>query len=149
LVDGGLVNPVPVSLCRALGADIVIAVDLNSDLVGRRLRKRPAPAAIVKSDREPDTVFGRLQAGIGAWRSGLWPGSDLPSMVDVVISSLNIMQVHIARSRLAGEPADVMITPRLADMALMDFHRAAPAIEEGRDAAKIALPELERLLRPA
>lgn len=149
LVDGGLVNPVPVSLCRAMGADIVIAVDLNSDLVGRRLRKRPVPAASVKSDRERDTVLGRLQAGIGAWRSGLWPGSDMPSMVDVITSSLNIMQVHITRSRLAGEPADIMITPRLADLALMEFHRATPAIEEGRDAAKVALPELERLLRPA
>jgi NTE family protein len=148
LVDGGLVNPVPVSLCRALGADIVIAVDLNTDLVGRRLRKRPARAAHAKSDREPDTMLGRLQAGIGAWRNGLWPGSDLPSMVNVITSSLNIMQVRITRSRLAGEPADVMITPRLADMALMDFHRAIPAIEEGRDAAKLALPELKRLLHP-
>ena len=59
------------------------------------------------------------------------------------------MQVRITRSRLAGEPADVMITPRLAHMALMDFHRAAPAIEEGRQAARAAIPEIERLLRPA
>jgi NTE family protein len=89
-----------------------------------------------------------LQAGIGAWRNGLLPDSGMPSVIDVVTSSINIMQVHITRSRLAGEPADVMITPRLAQIALMDFHRAAPAIEEGRAAAKAALPELARLLLP-
>jgi NTE family protein len=149
LVDGGLVNPVPVSLCRAMGADVVIAVDLNSDLVGRRLRKPASAVSAAKSGSGSGTMLGRLQAGIGAWRSSLWSGSGMPSMVDVITSSINIMQVHITRSRLAGEPADVMITPRLAQMALMDFHRAAQAIEEGRKAAKAALPELERLLSPA
>ena len=148
LVDGGLVNPVPVSLCRAMGADIVIAVDLNSDLVGRRLRGRAGPEASVKTGSGPDTMLGRLQAGIGAWRGSILSGSGMPSVIDVIISSINIMQVHIARSRLAGEPADVMVTPRLAQMALMDFHRAAPAIEEGREAAKAALPQIERLLHP-
>jgi NTE family protein len=148
LVDGGLVNPVPVSLCRAMGADVVIAVDLNSDLVGRRLRKPAVAVSSAQSGSGSDTMLGRLQAGIGAWRSGLWSNSGRPSMIDVITSSINVMQVHITRSRLAGEPADVMITPRLAQMALMDFHRAARAIEEGRQAAKAALPELERLLLP-
>lgn len=146
LVDGGLVDPVPVSLCRALGADIVIAVDLNADLIGRRLRKRGGPVTAATPVDPPATMFGRLQAGLGAWRSGLWPDSGMPSVVDVVTTAINIMQVRITRSRLAGEPADVMVTPRLAHMALMDFHRAAPAIEEGRLAAKSALPELERLI---
>ena len=41
LVDGGLVNPVPVSVCRALGADVVIAVNLNGDLVGRHANGQP------------------------------------------------------------------------------------------------------------
>ena len=146
LVDGGLVNPVPVSLCRAMGADIVIAVDLNSDLVGRRLRKRAGAEASRKAGSAPDTMLGRLQAGIGAWRGGIFSGSGMPTVIEVITASINIMQVHITRSRLAGEPADVMVTPRLAEMALMDFHRAAPAVEEGRKAAKAALPLLERLL---
>ncbi len=151
LVDGGLVNPVPVSLCRALGADIVIAVDLNSDLLGRRLGARTGPmkGASGKTVAEPYTMLGRLHAGIGAWRSSILSRSGMPSMVDVITSSINVMQVRITRSRLEGEPADVMITPRLAQMALMDFHRAVPAIEEGRNAAMAALPQLEKLLRPA
>lgn len=147
LVDGGLVDPVPVSLCRALGAEVVIAVDLNADLLGRRFRMRAAAASTaVAPVALPATMFGRLQAGFGAWRSGLWPKSSLPSLIDVITTSINIMQVRITRSRLAGEPADVMITPRLAHMALMDFHRAAPAIEEGRQAVKAVLPEIQRLL---
>ena len=71
LMDGGLVNPVPVSLCRAMGADIVIAAGLNSNLVGHRVRKRPEPEASAKSGNGPDTMLGRLRADIGAWRSGL------------------------------------------------------------------------------
>jgi NTE family protein len=148
LVDGGLVNPVPVSLCRALGADIVIAVDLNSDLVGRRMRKperttrnSAAPAAV----SAPGAMLGLLQAGIDAWRGGK-SVSGMPSLIDIITGSINIMQVRITRSRLAGDPAEVMISPRLAQLALMDFHRAAPAVEEGRKAAGIALPHLKHLL---
>ena len=148
LVDGGLVNPVPVSLCRAMGADIVIAVDLNTDLVGRRLLGRAGAAveASGKAGSVSGTMLRRLQAGIGAWRGSNLSGLGRLSVIDVITSSINIMQVHITRSRLAQEPADVMITPQLAQMALMDFHRAAPAIEEGRNAARAALPQLERLL---
>jgi len=66
----------------------------------------------------------------------------MPSIFDVLSMSLNIMQVRITRSRLAGEPADVLIRPRLADFALMDYHRASIAIDEGERAARRALPEL-------
>jgi len=61
----------------------------------------------------------------------------------VLASSINIMQVLITRSRLAGEPADVMVTPQLAEMGLMEFHRAAIAIEAGRRAVDVALPSLQ------
>ncbi len=139
------------SLCRALGADIVIAVDLNSDLLGRRLRTRSTVKieASEKTGGAPGTMLGRLHAGIGAWRSSIFSRSGMPSMIDVITSSINIMQVRITRSRLAGEPADIMITPRLSQMALMDFHRAARAIEEGRNAANAALPQLTQLLGKA
>lgn len=143
LVDGGLVNPVPVSLARALGADVVIAVDLNADLVARRRsRKAPAPETARKG---PGGMLERIQAGIA---SALTSGEkdDAPSLLDVLAASINIMQVRITRSRLAGEPADVLIAPRLAHLALLDFHRAREAIEEGGRAATLALPQLQSLI---
>lgn len=146
LVDGGLVNPVPVSLCRALGADIVIAVDLNWDLIGRRTRAQvldgDAPAAPEPADN------GLLDAILARFRSDEVPASpaDHPSMLDVLTTSLNIMQVRITHSRLAGEPADAMIRPRLSHIAAMDFHRAESAIAEGERAAEAVLPLIRDLL---
>lgn len=136
LVDGGLVNPVPVSLCRALGADIVIAVDLGSDIVGSSL-KRGVPAAERHGPRWSDRVLASL---------GLKNNGDVPSMTTVLSTSVNIMQTRIARSRLAGEPADVLISPRLAHLGLMDYHRAAEAMPEGIAAVKRVLPAIEYAL---
>jgi len=121
LVDGALVNPVPVSLVRAMEADFVIAVDLGSNTVGRHMRK---PAAGKRHPRRP-------------------------SMVDVVTGSLDIMSVRIARSRLAGEPAEVVIQPRLGGLGLLDYHRGAEAIAEGRAAAELMIPQIKRLLDEA
>ena len=143
LVDGGLVNPVPVSLCRAMGADIVIAVDLNWELVARR--RRPvkdvqAAAALAQS--------GMMEALLARFRPAGGPQvpHNMPSLLGVMSASLNIMQVRITQSRLAGEPADAMIRPRLPDMAAMDFHRGAVAIEAGERATELALPLIRGLL---
>jgi NTE family protein len=147
LVDGGLVNPVPVSLCRALGAECVIAVDLNSDLLGRHLKKKSAPRRSAARGAEGFALLAKLQAGLadlGIGSQGA-PGTP-PPMLDVLATSINIMQVFITRSRLAGDPADVMIAPRLADLGLMEFHRAALAIDAGRHATELALPQIEWLL---
>ena len=140
LVDGGLVNPVPVSMCRALGAQLVIAVDLNADLLGAG-----KPDAIVSGepDKEPDSIVERIQQRLSAALSLENKDHDTPSVIDVVTASLNIMQVRISRSRLAGEPADAMITPRLAHFALLDFHRAAEAIEEGEAATERAMSQIK------
>jgi NTE family protein len=70
----------------------------------------------------------------------------LPSMLTVMQSSISIMSVRIARSRLAGEPADVLISPRLAQLGLMDYHRGAEAIAEGEAAVELALPSIRRAL---
>ncbi|MEW6331495.1 MAG: patatin-like phospholipase family protein [Pseudomonadota bacterium] len=141
LVDGGLVNPVPVSLCRAMGADIVIAVDVNSDLMGRQFHAPEEPEA-----PPPEAAPGRFASIMAMLTPGRKNGPknaiEMPSMLDVVSTSLNIMQVRITRSRLAGEPADILIRPRLSDIASMDYHRAAPAIAEGQRAAEQMLPEL-------
>jgi len=133
LVDGGIVNPVPVSLARAMGAEIVIAVDVGSDLVGRRL------AAEVGDEPESAALN---------WVDRLLPkhaseeSPRMPSMLDVVVGSINIMQVRIARSRLAGEPADVLLAPRLGGLGLLEYHRAAECIEEGRASVARMLPAI-------
>jgi NTE family protein len=147
LVDGALVNPVPVSLARAMGADIVIAVDLSSDMLSRRLRMEPereAPAAAVSAWRR------KLQENLSTLIAAR-PDDEpkLPSILDVVATSLNIMQVRISRSRMAGEPPDAIVAPRLAHLGLLDFHRAKEAIEEGERAVEAALPSLNALFERA
>jgi NTE family protein len=150
LVDGGLVNPVPVSLCRAMGADRVIAVDLNADLLGRHLKPRPARPARQRVRGEPgtlaDSVMARIQNGMAQLGINHDGPPEPPAMLDVLASSINIMQVLITRSRLAGEPADVMVTPLLADLGLMEFHRASLAIDAGRHAVHAVLPQLQARL---
>ncbi|MFA4969923.1 MAG: patatin-like phospholipase RssA [Sulfuritalea sp.] len=140
LVDGGLVNPVPVSLCRAMGADIVIAVDLGSDRVGS-LRHQSKPAAEAVADGQEPGWATLLRKTFS--RPRLSNGDLLPSMAGVLSTSIHIMQMHIARSRMAGEPADVLLTPRLGHLALMDYHRGSEAIEEGRAAVIRMLPSIE------
>jgi len=138
LVDGGLVNPVPVSLCRALGADIVIAVELGSGMVGGGRRRARSRAAQPAEESLASRLLGKI--GIGNGTDG--DGIGLPSLADVVASSINIMQMRIARSRLAGEPADVLISPHLAQIEMMEFHRAREAIDEGREAVARMRPAL-------
>jgi len=132
-----------VSLARAMGADIVIAVDLGSDLLGRHLQEEAeseAPAAVVSEWRR------KLQENLSAF---IPDNSDdepkLPSMLDVVANSINIMQVRISRSRMAGDPPEAIVTPRLAHLGLLDFHRSKEAIEEGERAAEHALPGIKAL----
>jgi NTE family protein len=133
LVDGGLVNPVPVSLARAMGADVVIAVDLGSDILGRHLRAHLQH----ESSSSLREWIHKLQENVGL------PNAEhcsdermMPNILEVLASSVNIMQVRIARSRMAGEPPDFIVTPRLAHLRLLDFHRGSEAIEEGRRAVE-------------
>ena len=155
LVDGGLVNPVPVSLCRAMGADVVIAVDLGSDIVGRAFRRSAVEPAPVEETEAGWTERLLARFGFAAEDVGMAParvpdGAEvLPSLVSVISSSINIMQVRIARSRLAGEPADLLIAPRVSQLGLMDYHRADEAIAEGVAAVARVRPLLRELLGTA
>ena len=151
LVDGGLVNPVPISVCRALGADSVIAVDLNTALVGRRLRPhRPVDATRATGERGFQTavqeMIAEVRARLARGDDGAEEKEDVPSIYEVITSSINVMQERISRSRMAGDPPEMLIAPRLADFSLLDFDRAGEAIEEGVAAAKRARPVLEHLL---
>lgn len=161
LVDGGLVNPVPVSLARAMGADILIAVDLTADILGRHLRRKPVSPTPSPEPADAwiqnDSWIGKLQNNLNALLPDRdndkirKPALEIPSMLDVVATSINIMQERITRSRMVGEPPHVIIAPRLAHLGLMDFHRADEAIAEGRRVALEALDDLrsfEVLLSP-
>lgn len=154
LVDGGLANPVPVSVCRALGADIIIAVNLNGDLLTRRFAGERGPAAAAASGVPAevlDRVLQYLPAALRAQASQIAPrllpqGPSAPGYFDVLANSINIMQDHITRSRMAGEPAHVVLTPRLGDIGLMEYNRAKEAIAEGSACVAQALPMLRRYL---
>lgn len=147
LVDGGLVNPVPVSLARAMGADIVIAVDLNTDILGRHLKQDVlAPVQAKAEADEPGDWMHRLQENIGSLLpESTAPRPRLPSVLDVITSSINIMQVRITRSRMAGEPPEALVAPRLAHLGLLDFYRAREAIDAGQRATEASLPYLREL----
>lgn len=145
LLDGGLVNPVPISLCRALGADSVIAVDLNTTLLGRHRRAAshpPLPAAPAHGNEEGSglhAVFDEIVHDIRRRFARDDERDEPPSLFEVMGGGINIMQVRITRSRMAGDPPELLIAPRLADFALFDFDRAEEAIEEGRRATVQAL----------
>jgi len=154
LVDGGLSNPVPVSVCRALGAEVIIAVNLNGDLLGRRFVSEPNTEMALASHASPEflnRVLKQLPAALREHATQIAPrllrqGSSTPGYFEVLANSINIMQDHITRARLAGEPPHVMLAPRLRDIGLMEFNRAKEAIAEGRYCVEQALPILRHYL---
>lgn len=144
LIDGGLVNPVPVSLARALGADIVIAVDLNGGLLGRRFLQDAEDRGRLRADDLLEPLPAPLRERLGPLAAHLLsPGTATPSYFDVLANALNIMQDRITRARLAGEPPDVLLSPDLGGLRWLDFHRAAEAIAEGRATVTRCAPMLQ------
>jgi len=143
LVDGGLVNPVPVSLCRALGAEIVIAVDLGWGKLGY-YRERAQAVARQKAS-EKSGWWSRFTGGAAGPEQEL-PAAGMPGALEVFLTSIDVMQVRVGRSRLSGEPADVLITPILPEFGMMEFHRATEAIAEGRAATERSRAVLEHLI---
>ena len=130
MLDGGLVNPVPVSPCRALGADVVLAVNLNAQLVGAHMPKESRAVAAREADSSNAEEKNLWQKFADYFAS---PEEDEePGLLDVVSASINIMQDRITRSRMAGDPAEISLVPQLEDFVIMDFHRAGEAIAEGR-----------------
>jgi len=145
LVDGALVNPVPVSAARALDTRLVIAVNLNSDLFGRGTiianhgsddSDEPAPAAA-----KGNGILGMF-SGEKSLRRQFVGRQGSPGIPTVMVEAFNVMQDRITRARLAGDPADVMISPRLGGVGMFDFHRAAEAIELGVEATEKAIDQI-------
>jgi NTE family protein len=156
-LDGGIVNPVPVSLCRAMGADIVIAVDLNSDIIGKHLRQFRHPEAAEASGESffhspfLEQAFEQFAESLDeeSFLSRLFKSGKRtpePGLYEVIASTVNIMQARITRSRMAGDPPDILISPRLSHIGLMEFDKAEEAIKEGMAAVKRAESALEYLV---
>jgi len=154
LVDGALVNPVAVSTARAFGARVVIAVNLDADRFGRGATiashgTDPGDGEDVEAAGKPFTGFARLRNMFGAERAlkrNMIGNSARPSFSTVMIESFNIMQDRLTRMRLAGDPPDVHITPRIGHIGWLDFHRAAEAIEVGRSAAEKAMDSITEMI---
>ncbi|HTM75691.1 MAG TPA: patatin-like phospholipase family protein [Pseudolabrys sp.] len=141
LVDGALVNPVPVSAARALGARLVIAVNLNSDLFGRGTIIANHGPDENETAPEPAKVngFRRMFSGERSLRRQFFGRRGRPGLPTVMVEAFNVMQDRITRARLAGDPPDVLISPRLGGIGWFDFHRAAEAVEIGNEATTKAL----------
>jgi len=146
LVDGGLVNPVPVSVCRALGADVVIAVNLNGDIIGKHFVKVDEPK------KREASVVGKISDLVEEYTGFRFEnnknhGEQAPGMYEAIAGSVNIIQDRITRSRMAGDPPDIILSPHLAHIGLIEFYRAKEAIDEGERCVERKATEINRALK--
>ena len=146
LIDGGLVNPVPVSLARALGADIVIAVRINSypiegGFIENTSGTVPPPAPVLKIPQWLSSAVNPILKRV------LHAAPEYPSYFEVLSNSLDIMEDRITRMRLAGDPPDVLLRPSLGEYSWLDFHRATEAIAAGWACAEAAKPMIRQVCR--
>jgi NTE family protein len=137
LVDGSVVNPIPVSLCRAMGAEVVIAVDLGSHMDRRFPLDLQEPSNTAPQRRRLFNVLGPSK------RPETRPP---PSIVDTLLGAIDVMQERIAQARLVSEPPEVLLAPRLGQLRPFEYHRAAMAIAEGREAVAQMLPAIHGAL---
>jgi len=157
LVDGGLVDPVPVGVARALEADVVIAVDLNSGVVsrrklGRQIRRVPKKAEDLHAyknelSRKLAAFYETAESSFaGKINEIIRRESSTPDIIETVMTSINIMQERITRINLAVEPPDILIQPHLAQLKMMDFDQVEHTIEEGHARVKDKMEEIKALL---
>ena len=151
LVDGALVNPVPVSAARALGAEIVIAANLSSDVFTHSTTiyshgpSAEAPEAVI----EPAPTkrgLGRLFSAERTVKREFFGSGGRPGISSVMVDAFNIMQDRITRARLAGDPPDLLITPRIGQIGWFDFHRADDLIAFGARAAERAIDSIQEAI---
>ena len=154
LVDGALVNPVPVSAARALGAEIVIAANLSSDVFGHSTTIfSHGPAAnevsepVIDVPPEPSKRrFGRFFSPERTVKREFFGGGGRPGISTVMVDAFNIMQDRITRARLAGDPPDLLISPRVGQIGWFDFHRAEEMIAHGVRSAERAIESIQEAI---
>jgi NTE family protein len=137
LVDGSIVNPIPVSLCRAMGARIVIAVDLGS----HRTRRFPVVGLHTPKPKPQRRGFFNIPSSTSTPHV-----RPLPSMADTLLGAIDIMQERIAEARLLGESPDVLLAPNLERFGPFEYHRAALSIAAGHETVVEMLPAIEEAL---
>jgi len=153
LVDGGIVNPIPVSVAREMGADFVIAVDINHDMTRQLVQKH----ADERQQRQDKIVNAPILKGLESLMSGidlkslardhLWGTRHrMPRMVEVLGNSVRIMEQRIGEGTLKADPPELLIRPVVGDVDYMEFHRVDETIAAGYEAAQAALPDLKRAL---
>jgi len=149
LIDGALVNPLPVSVCRAMGARLVIAVGLHADAFGRAsVQRREKYENPELSDGRDLAATARGGVAERLMLKKLFNASGpTPGLGSVMLASFNIIMDRMTRSRLAGDPPDVLLTPRVGHIALLDFDRADELIALGREAADEALGAIDDALK--
>jgi NTE family protein len=157
LVDGALVNPVPVSAARALGAEIVIAANLSSDIFthSTTIYSHGTPVEVPETVMTPNSPneppkekrrFGKFFSPERTVKREFFGSASRPGISSVMVDAFNIMQDRITRARLAGDPPDLLITPRVGQIGWFDFHRAADLIEFGARAAERALDSIQEAI---
>lgn len=147
LIDGALINPVPVSVLQALGARMTIAIDLNADMIGKAtVPGQKIPRAVgydlLDNNVGPKKEIDKLRRNSMTRKLFSRRDQETPSLFGVLVSSLNIIQDRLTRSRLAGDPPDVHIKPHIGHIGLMEFDKAKEMIAEGEAAVERSLTEL-------
>jgi NTE family protein len=154
LVDGALVNPVPVSAARALGAEIVIAANLSSDVFAHSttiFSHGPAAdtlePAIEVAVTPPKRGLGKFFSPERTMKREFFGTAGRPGISTVMVDAFNIMQDRITRARLAGDPPDLLISPRVGQIGWFDFHRADDLIAHGARAAERAIESIQEAIQ--
>lgn len=146
LVDGAVVNPVPISLARALGADRVIAVDLQHD--AHLIQQDILSAQVSFEDKSadlPGSWHERLKARITSLSSN--PTKNAPSALEIMSTSIQVLENRLKLNRMAGDPPDVLIQPYCPQISMLDFHRADEAIAAGQLAVEKCEEQLHHLIK--
>jgi len=152
LVDGALVNPVPVSAARALGAEIVIAANVSSDIFTHSTTiyshgASAAPMRIAVEPAPPRRGLGKFFSPERTVKREFFGGGGRPGISSVMVDAFNIMQDRITRARLAGDPPDLLISPRVGQIGWFDFHRADDLIGHGARAAERAIISIQEAIQ--
>jgi NTE family protein len=146
MIDGGITNPVPVSACRAMGAQLVIAVPLPaSQTPNQRFAREQLEPADATTWQKALAVFREPERFVARQLFGDEPGE--LTTASVSIAALNILLDRMTRVRLASDPPDITINSDIGKIALLEFDRADEAIAIGVAATERVLPEIDARIK--